>query len=246
MEKPTYSDLNNFFHSVCTFIQNNSADLGLKKQLSIIDIFAAYPLKLSFIYILLAIWFGILAVFSSGHPVYNVLYVVLVFTASAGFVISLKLYFLGFLILFLYSGALSVLFIFSLAIVKMKTILSFDYHFIRIKLLFLFLFGFLSIIFFLSFFIDRFFILDLGFLSVHTSPTYFFKNLYFIDTDLLVIGLVTFNFYFFNFLIMCFIILITCITAISIVVYKNFCLKQSPLPSKQISNKLSGLLLYKK
>jgi len=96
---------------------------------------------------------------------FGVLVLILVFLNAAFFIATLKFYFLSFLIIFIYVGAISVLFIFTLMIIPVKSFLKYKHFFEQFRLVYYFIFFYCLINTFLFFSSKNFITVDLLYLS---------------------------------------------------------------------------------
>lgn len=179
------------------------------------------------------IWLIICLVYTTvvvgvSNPMFGVLVLILVFLNAAFFIATLKFYFLSFLIIFIYVGAISVLFIFTLMIIPVKSFLKYKHFFEQFRLVYYFIFFYCLINTFLFFSSKNFITVDLLYLSdAYNWRNYIFHQLYFVYNDILALGLIIYTYYFFHFSLISLILLSGMVTAIVIVIEKFF------IPKKQ-------------
>lgn len=158
-------------------------------------------------------------VFFSANPVYSVIFLVLVFLNGCGLILLLGFEFLSLVLLVVYVGAISVLFLFVIMMMNLKSIdfrqSLLSYSFLGVALLIIFFFQLKSIV--LDSFIwsnDNTFYLD-------------WSSLFFMNIDIFQLGQVLYTYYCVPFLLSGYLLLVAMIGAIFLTyVAKNELRKQ--------------------
>ena len=177
------------------------------------------------IYLILTLLFCILSILPFSNPLVNVLMLIFAFINSSLLISTFKFYFLSFLIVFIYIGAISILFIFTLMIINFKLILRYQNIFVKITSFLIFYIIYYILNFFFIFFSKNFIILDLNFLFLKYLNNFFFYQL-FIMPDIFSIGMLIFNYFYINFVIIFITMLSVLISSISLVIKRNIISKK--------------------
>ena len=154
------------------------------------------------------------------NPLFNLLILLFIFFLVFLFVFSLKFYFISFLILFLYCGAISIIFIFTLMITNTKIVLKYKNRLNKMKEFFVYVFFYL-IIFFLLFYYSVDFIVENYFLvdEIEYSILYF-EYFYKFEDEITMLGILLYNYNFLSFILISNIMLSSTLCCISIVITK--------------------------
>ena len=187
---------------------------------SILDI--SYFTLLNFLFLYINLFF----IFYSKNPIYSVVFLMATFLSSSLFLLYLGIEFFAMLILVIYVGAISILFLFVIMLIDIKEVLLKKRNVISLNfIIFIILFMIFIIFSNFSFFFDNLYFLE-------------FKNwfdIYFYKSDIINLGFILYNFYFYDFITIGFILLIAMIGCIALVLEENFVAKKQQLFEQIIS-----------
>lgn len=149
------------------------------------------------------------------NPIYSVLFLMLSFINLFFVLIYIGNTFVPTMILFIYIGAMSILLIFVLMLVDVKVLFT-RKDYISLNIVFIFFFSTFILYFFYK--TSYFFIIVYKYASWRLVD---FISVLYTSSDIVSIGFYLFNFNFFPFIIISFILFVALIGSISIVIFKN-------------------------
>lgn len=153
----------------------------------------------------------------SFNPIFSISYLILFFFVNCVFLIFLKIEFLALLFLFLYAGAISVLFLFVVLLFDIKFLLLYSNMYINLNFFYYFLLVFQIVFFFIFHDYWTYFSLNNTQVNVYVN----WLDILYKHDELGYLGLVLFSYYYYYVILLSFILFITTLGVILIGMNKN-------------------------
>lgn len=204
-------------------------------------IFFMFSFNVLFLLNIFILYLNLNLIFYAKNPIYSIIFLMLSFLNISIFLLYLGIEFFALLILIIYVGAISILFLFVIMLIDIKEVLLLKkQNFIFINILILCI-G----MYFILFYFFNYLNLDIN-NSGDTVASYkeWFNLAFFYKSDLSNLGLILFNFYYLAFIEAGIILLIAMIGCIALVIDENFISKKQYLFEQILTNNKKNLNLY--